>query len=857
MLNRHSCFLTRLAVVAGLWTVMLGPGASSVRGKTFDVLHAFETPAINPHAGVIEGSDGAFYGTTYQGGSYDAGIVFVVNKDGTGFRNLHEFRSGDAANGANPYAGVIEGSDGALYGTTQQGGSENYGTVFKIEKDGTGYLKLHDFGFPDGIYPLAALIEGSDGALYGTTEQGGGNGIVFKLNKDGTGYRILHKFNTSDPEDGGQPSAGIVEGSDGTLYGTTPFGGAYGWGIVFKINKNGSGFLNLHDFNYPDGANGAFPTAGLVEATDGVLYGTTTYGGPFNAGILFRIKKDGTSFLNLHSFAFDGANPYAVLTEGSDGALYGTAYAGGPDYVGTVFKINKDGANFVNIHEFALSDGANPYAGVIEGSDSALYGTTYYGGTYNAGVVFKTNKDGSGFADVHAFSSGSGAHSSASLVEASDGALYGTTRSGGLTNHGIVFELDEDGGGFRTVHDFGFLEGHNPYAGVIEGSDGALYGTTAYGGTYDFGSVFKVNRGGTGFLSLYNFTNGAGSGAVSTAGLLEGSDGTLYGTTRGGGAYFNGTVFKINKDGSGFLTLHSFNYPDGASPYAAVVEGSDGALYGTTFYGGAYGLGVIFKLNKDGTDVLNLHDFNYPDGYPYAGLIEDSDGVLYGTTTYNGPSGVFRINKDGTGFLRLHSFNGSDGFTPYGGVVEGPNGVLYGTTTYGGANGSGIVFRLNKDGTGYENLHDFGLGDGANPYASLVEGSNGAFYGTTLNGSPGGGGVVFRVTVPCEASLEVQGEVHTPGSMLAVQVHIAHHRPRTVTVPWEMRLLDTTGQVIAKHTTAPQTFEPGDVVDREVQFQLRNDLASGTYTLELAIQEMAGTKGAATTFQVVGPSSAQ
>src|SRR5262249_10050831 len=153
----------------------------------------------------------------------------------------------------------------------------------------------------------------------------------------------------------------------------------------------------------------------------------------------------------------------------------------------------------------------------------------------------------------------------------------------------------------------------------------------------------------------------------------------LYGTTSGGGEYFNGIVFKINKDGSGFLNLHSFNYPDGASPYAGVIEGADGALYGTTFYGGAYGVGVIFKLNKDGSGLLKLHDFNYPDAYSYAGLVEGSDGRLYGTTTFDGPSGVFRVNKDGTGFLRIHSFNAAEGVSPYGGVVESSSGLLYGT----------------------------------------------------------------------------------------------------------------------------------------------------------------------------------
>ena len=189
------------------------------------------------------------------------------------------------------------------------------------------------------------------------------------------------------------------------------------------------------------------------------------------------------------------------------------------------------------------------------------------------------------------------------------------------------------------------------------------------------------------------------------------------------------------------------------------------------------------------------------------------------------------------------------------GSIEASDGALYGTTEAAGP-GAGILFKLNKDGSGYVKLHAFDGNDGSSPKAGLVEASNGAFYGTTAGGGgPGRRGVVFRLVVGCEASLQVQGDVHTPGSMIAVQVHIAHHRPKTVTVPWEIRLLDASGQLIAKHTTAPHTFEPGDVVDREVQFQLPNDLASGTYTLELGISGMAGTKGATTTLQVVRSSA--
>lgn len=155
--------------------------------------------------------------------------------DAQTFTVLHYFTG---VEGSNPYASLVEASDGALYGTAVTGGAADLGVVFKINKDGTDYASLHNFNGV-GIFPKGALADGSDGALYGTTEQGGayGNGIIFVVNKDGTGFRALHDFHYGDPEDGAQPSAGVVEGSDGTLYGTTYIGGVYGYGVVFKIKR--------------------------------------------------------------------------------------------------------------------------------------------------------------------------------------------------------------------------------------------------------------------------------------------------------------------------------------------------------------------------------------------------------------------------------------------------------------------------------------------------------------------------------------------------------------------------------------------------------------------------------------------
>ena len=260
-------------------------------------------------------------------------------------------------NPSNPSGQVIEGSDGAIYGTTTRGGTFDSGTVFRVNKDGSGLAVLKSLkSATDGAIPYAALTEGSDGALYGNASQGGtfGAGTVFRVNKDGGGFAVLKSFDSAT--DGASIGRGLTEGSDGALYGTTPYGGSYGYGTLFRMNKDGSGFAVLRSFDY--GTDGGYSSAGLTEGSDGALYGTATSGGNASGGTLFRVNKDGSGFTVLKSFddfLTDGANPNTRVTEGTDGALYGTTYYGGAYGSGTVFRMNKDGSGFVVIKSFDVS----------------------------------------------------------------------------------------------------------------------------------------------------------------------------------------------------------------------------------------------------------------------------------------------------------------------------------------------------------------------------------------------------------------------------------------------------------------------------------------------------------------------
>ncbi len=381
-------------------------------------------------------------------------------------------------------------------------------------------------------------------------------------------------------------------------------------------------FTILHSFTATSGSpstnsDGAVPN-GLILSNN-ILYGTAAGGGSSGAGTVFAFNADGTGFTNLHSFTAtsvtfphtnsEGANPNAGLML-SNYTLYGTTPAGGSWGEGAVFKLNTDGTGFTNLHSFTAeakngaiytnSDGVLPFAGLIL-SSNILYGTAYQGGTGGFGTVFKVNTDGGGFMTLHNFTLlPDGGDLLAGLL-LSGNALFGAASSGGSSRYyGTVFAVNTDGSGFTNLNNFTSSDGAGPNGLLLTGN--TLYGTAQQGGSSGFGAVFRVNTDGSGFTNFYNFTGGS-DGANPYAGLIL-SNNTLYGTAAHGGSPTNGTVFKVNTDGTGFTTLHSFTptsgsastNDDGANPITGLIL-SGNTLYGTAGRGGNSGKGTVFSLS--------------------------------------------------------------------------------------------------------------------------------------------------------------------------------------------------------------------------------------------------------------------
>jgi uncharacterized repeat protein (TIGR03803 family) len=382
------------------------------------------------------------------------------------------------------------------------------------------------------------------------------------------------------------------------------------------------------------------------------------------------------------------------------------------------------------------------------------------------------------FTTLHTFDSTDGSFPEAGLVQARDGNLYGTTSRDGTSGGGTVFRITP-GGTLTTLYNFCSDckgGGYGSYAGLIQASDGNFYGTASFGGNLTCdggcGTIFKMTQGGT-LTTLYNFCpqTGCADGDLPSA-VLQASDGDLYGTADLGGIDNKGTVFKITLSGT-LTTLHSFTGTDGANPNAGLVQATDGNFYGAASDGGTNGNGTVFKITPSGT-FTTVYTFDGTEDGAFPGaLIQASNGNLYGTT-YSAGSGfngtVFEINSAGT-LTTLHSFAGPDGSSPYSGLVQATNGTLYGTTSFGGANSEGTIFGITASGV-LTVLHSFcsqsSCADGEWPTASLIQDTDGSLYGTASTGGVDLSGTVFSLSVGLHPFVKTQSSSGKVGAKVII-----------------------------------------------------------------------------------------
>jgi uncharacterized repeat protein (TIGR03803 family) len=440
-------------------------------------------------------------------------------------------------------------------------------------------------------------------------------------------------------------------------------------------------------------------------------------------------------------------------------------------------------AQITTVVTFNGTNGANPpYGSLIQGTNGLLYGTTTYGGNlygtstgcpnpYGCGTVFDL-KPGGSMTTLDSFAPFGPAVPMSGLIQANDGNFYGTTFDGGSNDCGTVFEVSGQGV-LSTLYNFACdTNGGNPQGGVVQATNGYLYGTTNSAGAYGFGTVFRITTAGA-LTTLYSFCaagedNGCPDGSNPAASLVQGSDGNLYGTTLHGD-YESGTVFKMTLAGS-LTNLYYFcsegHCLDGNTPQSALIEGPDGAFYGTVVGGGENGAGAVYKITSSGQYTV-LFSFRGADGgQPTGALVYASDGNFYGTTSggYSDAGTVFKMTPSGA-LTTLYNFcsqqSCTDGEVPYAGLTEDTNGTLYGTTNQGGdpncstiTSGCGTIYSLSQKLPAFVEARPM-LGGVGSPVIIVGTGLSGA-TGVTFDGTPAKFAVVssteIRTNVPAGAT---------------------------------------------------------------------------------------------------------
>jgi uncharacterized repeat protein (TIGR03803 family) len=687
----------------------------NLAGTTFQVLHHFDPSnhgGFVPQGGVTLGADGNLYGVTQKGGVEKAGTLFSIGTSGAGYSTLHQFRPSQI-DGANPERGLTFDTEGYLYGVTPNGGTNNFGTAFRIKTDGTEYGILHHFGGPaDGRFPNGELLLQSDNTLLGVARMGGINdaGTVFRIDLADLSYSTLIDHGGAQKS----PFGKLVKGPANRIYGVTRLGGGWDGGSGYYFLHDGTGLTTFHYFNARADMAGSDPASVVTVGSNGRVYVLTHTAQQTERGALFQFYPDDvdayyydTIFKFNHVDAL-GYHPSATLIEASDGRFYGATDLGGSSRLGVLFSLDLSDMQYRIVHDFAapLLDGQNPVGRLSELDSGELVGMTSRGGTGNVGTVFKFSPQTGAYSKLHDFTGNTFASTgTTSLTVGSDGQLYGSIDRGGDLERGYVFRISPAGSDFQVIHNW--TGDHNlgfwPFSPVMEAADGLLYGV-AHGGHHGRGTIYQLARDGSTYSVIYHFGANLYDGTPGEWGIIEGSNGKLIGYAKEGGTNVTASLYSIGKDGSGFEILHHFGPDSESTGWGAcpIEDQNSGYLYGLASEWGVLPNAVLYRIRLDGDGYEELARFDPQVGVgdPYVGIISGPDNGLYGSG-YNdylgtGRSFFYRMNPDGTEFSKLTSdaTNSTNDIELLGKVILGRDAAFYGYSPRAGHLQYGTIKRI-------------------------------------------------------------------------------------------------------------------------------------------------------------------
>lgn len=682
-----------------------------------------------------------FFGMTSEGGLHNAGVIFKTDASGDNLTVQHELYMVGAASPVR--SGLVQASNGMLYGMTRLGGLNEFGIIFQYDPLTTTYTQKFSFNATDGAFPYGSLIQASNGKLYGMTFDGGANsaGVLFEFDPATNGYAV--KFNFDGATTGANPQGSLMQATDGKLYGLTWYGGANNVGTLFCYDPVTNVTTKKVDLSANDGCK---PTGTLIQGTDNNLYGYTREGGTNNYGTLFQYDPISNIYTKKVDFiTSNGSMPDSKLLLATDGKMYGTIQYGGSNNVGVLFQYDPVSSLFNIKTNFGGSlNLSSPLGGLIQTPDGMFYGIS-------GNSLFQYNP----VSDVYAIKNNFQVYSegiapNGSLTFSSDGKIYGMTEFGGVSTKGVVYQYDPTTEVTTKKVDFYSSPlGRTPTGSLIKTTNGNLYGLTSAGGSLGMGTIFQFDRLTNTYTKKIEF-DGIAKGKNPNGNLTLASDGMLYGMTSEGGNFDMGVLFKYDPITNTYTKKIDFNSANGRAPMGALISATDGNLYGLTQGGGAYDFGLLFKYNVGSGTITNLYDFYsvVSGNSPIGSLVQASDGKLYGTTMYGAGGGgtIFQYDIITNTFNVKHYFvNSLDGDFAGGTLVQANDGKLYGTTKRGGVNDDGVLFQFDISTDTYIKKFDFTLATtGSMPVGILLKASDGNLYGMAQYGGTYYDGTLFQ-----------------------------------------------------------------------------------------------------------------
>jgi len=674
---------------------------------------------------LVQGTNGLLYGLTYGYGTYGDGVIFSCDTNLNNYTVLHNFNT---ASGKNPCASLLLAKDGKFYGTANGGGKNALGVLFSFDPVTLTYTDEYDFAKTTGNTPRGSLIQLANGKLFGMANTGGSAsvGAIFSFDPVTKVYTDLYNFNTTTSGDG--PNGDLVQAANGKLYGTTGGGGTNSLGTLFSFDTGTHAYTVLYNFTSTTDGGGCYT---LMKAASGKLYGEGRYG-------IFTF----TPATNTYNYIFvfnqspsEGGS--GALIQLADGKLYGISNGFGTYTNGMVYSFDTGTYAYTVIANVGIHDGSQAGGSLLYTPNNRLYAITGAGGAGKAGTILEYDMSGNKLKQINFNTFNITTTPFGTPLLASNGLIYGMASADNQYNDGIIFSFNPVTKVFADAHDFNDTLGKDPSGSLMQASNGLLYGMTAEGGANSTGVIFSFDPNTGAYADVYDFNSATGAGPTIEA-LCQASNGLLYGDCENGGKNGKGCLFSFNTATKVYTDIYDFNSSEG-NPMGTIIQATNGKLYGTA--SAATSLingwdGYIYSYNINTATFTDAYDFGNGGGlmgeYPNAGLCQSSTGKLYVPVCYGGTIGwangedadgtLISLDSLGKNTTVLHDFNDTNGGEPTWNVIQANDGRLYGTVQGGLTYGAGMIYQYDTVLHNYTVMHYFNVADGSAPYnGSLLQ----------------------------------------------------------------------------------------------------------------------------------------